>query len=112
MYVRAIASCRAWKSGGASATSSRHTSEGSRLFMARKISSGFGHLDVVFLLPAHAKMRHLRPGMHAGIGTSRALNIHRAVEELLGGFTQLALYRSGVVLFLPAAILRAVVFDG
>ena len=57
-------------------------------------------------------MRHLRPSMHARVGAPRALDVHRASEELLRRFPQLALHGSRVVLFLPAAILRAVVFDG
>jgi hypothetical protein len=58
-------------------------------------------------------MRHLRPRMHSGIGAPRSLNVDRAApEEILGRFPQLALHCSSVVLFLPAAILRAIVFDG
>ena len=57
-------------------------------------------------------MRHLRPRVNACIRASRALDIQRALEEILGRFPQLALYRSRVALFLPAAVLGAVVLDG
>ena len=57
-------------------------------------------------------MRHLRPRVDARVGAPRALNLHSAIEELLGRFPHLALHRSRVSLFLPAAIFRAVVFDG
>ena len=56
-------------------------------------------------------MRYLRPGMHARIGTACALDFDIAAEEVLSGFANLALNGSCVRLFLPAAILGAVVLE-
>jgi hypothetical protein len=51
--------------------------------------------------------------MDAAIGTAAALNIHDYVaENPLGTFQQIALNGPGIILFLPSAKIRAVVFKG
>ena len=56
-------------------------------------------------------MRYLRSGMHARVGAACALDFDVAAEEVFRGFAKLALNRSRVVLFLPAAIFGAVVLE-
>jgi len=67
---------------------------------------------VILLFPPNAEMRHLRPRVHACIRAPRALDVHRALEEILSRFPHLALYRSRIALFLPATVFGAVVLNG
>ncbi len=56
-------------------------------------------------------MRDLRQRMHAGIGAAGAVNANRLAADRLDRGLQRALHRGAVVLDLPAAERRAVIFD-
>src|ERR1700674_4889014 len=56
-------------------------------------------------------MRDLPQRMHAGIGTARAMNANLLAADRLDRRLQRALHRGAVVLNLPAAERRAVIFD-
>ncbi len=57
-------------------------------------------------------MRHLRQRMHAGVGAARAMNANLLAADRLDRGFQRALHRGAIVLDLPAAERRAVIFDG
>src|SRR5712672_819970 len=57
-------------------------------------------------------MRDLRQRMHAGVGTARAVNANMLAADRLDRVFQRALHRGAIVLDLPAAERRAVIFDG
>src|SRR5207342_1770513 len=56
-------------------------------------------------------MRDLSERVHAGIGTARAMNANLLAADRLDRGLQRALHRGAVVLNLPAAERRAVIFD-
>src|SRR6478736_2318121 len=56
-------------------------------------------------------MRDLRQRMHAGVGAARAINANLLAANRLDRVLQRALHRSAIVLDLPAAERRAVIFD-
>src|SRR6185437_15454719 len=68
--------------------------------------------------PARRKMLgdiavgNLSEGVHAGIGAARAVDANRLAADRLDRCLQRALHRGAIVLDLPAAIRRAVIFDG
>jgi len=55
-----------------------------------------------FRLSADFEMRHLAHRVDAGIGASRALNLHVRPKQILHGQLQFALHGAGVDLLLPA----------
>src|ERR1700722_11258248 len=57
-------------------------------------------------------MRDLPQRMHAGVGAARAMNPNRLAADRPDRGLQRALHRRAVVLKLPAAERRAVIFDG
>src|ERR1700682_6204125 len=57
-------------------------------------------------------MRHLCQRMHAGVGAPSAMNANLLAADRLDRGFQRALYGGAVVLDLPAAKRRAVIFDG
>jgi len=63
-------------------------------------------------LGTRPKMRDLSDGVDARVGAAGALDVDLDAEEILRGFTKLALDGARVQLFLPAAIFGAVVFEG
>src|SRR6202035_6014603 len=56
-------------------------------------------------------MRDLPERMHASIGTAGAMNAHLLAADCLDRRLQRALHRRAIVLNLPAAERRAVIFD-
>ena len=56
-------------------------------------------------------MRDLRQRMHAGIGAARAMDANLLAADRLDRGFQRALHRGAIVLELPAAERRAVIFD-
>ena len=56
-------------------------------------------------------MRDLPQRMHAGVGAAGAMNPHRLAADRLDRVFQRALHRRTIVLQLPAAERRAVIFD-
>src|SRR6202048_1675133 len=56
-------------------------------------------------------MRDLRDRMHAGVGAARAVNANLLAADRLDRIFDRALHRGAIVLDLPAAIRRAVIFD-
>src|ERR1700688_2782526 len=56
-------------------------------------------------------MRDLSQRMHAGIGAARAMNANLLAADRLDRRLQRTLHRGAVVLNLPAAERRAVIFD-
>src|SRR6476661_10644100 len=56
-------------------------------------------------------MRDLRERMHAGVGAAGAINANLLAANRLDRVLQRALHRSAIVLDLPAAERRAVIFD-
>ena len=57
-------------------------------------------------------MRDLRQRMHAGVGAAGAMNTNLLAADRLDRVFQRALHRGAIVLDLPAAERRAVIFDG
>src|SRR5260370_18736315 len=57
-------------------------------------------------------MRDLRDRVHAGIGTARAVNESLLAADRVDRIFDRTLHGSAIVLDLPAAIRRAVIFDG
>src|SRR6202171_6263491 len=56
-------------------------------------------------------MRDLRQRMHAGVGAARAMHANMLAADRLDRGFQRALYRGAIVLDLPAAERRAIIFD-
>src|ERR1700761_9248510 len=56
-------------------------------------------------------MGDLRQRMHAGVGTARAMDANLLAADRLHGCLQRTLHRGAIVLDLPAAERRAVIFD-
>src|SRR5260221_12209043 len=57
-------------------------------------------------------MRDLRQRMHAGVGAAGTVNANRLAADRLDRGLQRALHRGAIILDLPAAERRAVIFDG
>ena len=62
-------------------------------------------------MPGNVAMRDLRQRMHAGVGAAGAINANLLAADRLDRVLQRALHRSAIVLDLPAAERRAVIFD-
>src|SRR3989442_7333235 len=60
----------------------------------------------------NSAMRDLRQSMHDGVGAAGAITADLLAANRLDRVLQRALHRSAVVLDLPAAERRAVIFDG
>src|ERR1700694_4014188 len=56
-------------------------------------------------------MRDLPERMHTGVGAARAVNTNMLAADRLDRIFQRALHGSAIVLDLPAAVRRAVIFD-
>src|SRR5262245_13404874 len=56
-------------------------------------------------------MSHLSESMDTGIGSAGSLHLDVAVKHFRAGFSQLAHDGSRILLFLPAAVARAVILD-
>ena len=58
-----------------------------------------------------AHVRYLRDGMDTGIRAAGAVDFEVRTQEILGSLAELSLHGPGVVLLLPAAVFRSVVFE-
>ncbi len=56
-------------------------------------------------------MRYLGNGMHARVSTAGALDLELGSQEILSRLAELALHGPRVVLLLPTAVFRAVIFE-
>ena len=57
------------------------------------------------------EMRHLRPGMHSAVGSPRSMERQAFARELCERFCCRFLYGNTVRLYLPADIIRSVIFN-
>ena len=96
---------RAWKRSPAGSIDSRWMSAGSASLTARRTSSRRS-------FPAVLHVRHLRQGVHAGVGAARTGELHLLAGGRLEGLPHLAGHGARVLLFLPPAVAGAFVFDG
>jgi hypothetical protein len=56
-------------------------------------------------------VRYLGNGVNARVGTAGALDLELGSQEILSRLAELALHGSRVVLFLPTAVLGAVILE-
>lgn len=62
-------------------------------------------------LPCHFDMRNLTERVNTGIGAACTLHVDVSVEDNHGGLSQLSHDGASVLLLLPAAVARAIVFE-
>ena len=75
------------------------------------IQPAFDDVRSVLYRRCNLHMGHLPKRVNAGVRASRALHLDIAAEHLSRSSTQFAHDRAGILLLLPAAVPRTVVFD-